>query len=283
MCLPDKTSLASPARAFESITMNHSSTLATALASINGVVLHLPEEVVSPDELRQRAYSELLRQAAVAQRLLPASDAATADGVLSEEASSAIEALLEHNLSQPEPSEDACRRHHAAHQATYSTGERVRVRHILFAVTPGVDVVALRNRAETTLLDVRCHDGQALDDAFAKAASTMSNCPSGAEGGDLGWLVTTDCAPEFAKELFGHAEVGVLPRLVHSRFGLHVVEILAREPGVPQPYEIVKGAVSQSLKQQAYVTALRQYMQVLAGEANIVGVDIDAADTPLVQ
>jgi peptidyl-prolyl cis-trans isomerase C len=253
------------------------------LASINGVVLHLPDEVIGPDELRQRAYSELLRQAAVAQGLLPASDAATADGVLSEEASNAIEVLLAQSLSQPDPSEEACRRHHAAHQATYSTGERVRVRHILFAVTPGVDVVALRNRAETTLLDVRCHDGRALDDAFAKAASAMSNCPSGAEGGDLGWLVTADCAPEFAKELFGHAEVGVLPRLVHSRFGLHVVEILAREPGVPQAYEIVKGAVSQSLKQQAYVTALRQYMQVLAGEAEIVGVDIDAADTPLVQ
>ncbi len=282
MCLPVKTSLASPARAFESQPMTNQ-TFSTALASINGVVLQLPEEVISPDELRQRAYSELLRQAAVAQGLLTESDAATADGVLSEEASSAIEQLLERNLTQPEPSEEACRRHHAAHQATYSTGERVQVRHILFAVTPGVDVVALRNRAETTLLDVRCHDGQALDDAFAKAASTMSNCPSGAEGGDLGWLVTTDCAPEFAKELFGHAEVGVLPRLVHSRFGLHVVEILAREPGVPQAYEIVKGAVSQSLKQQAYVTALRQYMQVLAGEANIVGVDIDAADTPLVQ
>lgn len=257
--------------------------MATELASINGVVLQLPEEVISADELRQRAYSELLRQAAIHQGLLPSSDAATADGVLSEDASSAIEHLLEHNLTQPEPSEDACRRHHAAHQATYSTGERVQVRHILFAVTPGVDVVALRNRAETTLLDVRCNDGSAVNETFAKAASTMSNCPSGAEGGDLGWLVSADCAPEFAKELFGHAEVGVLPRLVHSRFGLHVVEILAREPGVPQAYEIVRGAVSQSLKQQAYVTALRQYMQVLAGEADIVGVDIEAADTPLVQ
>ena len=283
MCLPVKTSPANPARAFERHTMTNPTLMATELASINGVVLQLPEEVISPDELRQRAYSELLRQAAIHQGLLPSSDAATADGVLSEDASSAIEQLLEHNLTQPEPSEDACRRHHAAHQATYSTGERVQVRHILFAVTPGVDVVALRNRAETTLLDVRCHDGSAVNETFAKAASTMSNCPSGAEGGDLGWLVSADCAPEFAKELFGHAEVGVLPRLVHSRFGLHVVEILAREPGVPQAYEIVRGAVSQSLKQQAYVTALRQYMQVLAGEADIVGVDIEAADTPLVQ
>ena len=53
-----------------------------------------------------------------------------------------IEALLERSIALPDPSEEACRRHHAAHEATYRTGERVRVRHILFAVTPGVDVVA---------------------------------------------------------------------------------------------------------------------------------------------
>lgn len=252
------------------------------IARINGIALHGVEETLSADELRQRAYSELLRQAAQGQGLLPAGDAPSADGVLGEDASSAIEALLEQNLAIPEPSDEACRRHHAAHQSTYSTGERVQVRHILFAVTQGVDVVALRNRAETTLLDVRCHDGSKLD-GFAKAASTLSNCPSGAQGGDLGWLTTDDCAPEFAKELFGHAEVGVLPRLVHSRFGLHVVEILARESGVEQGFEAVHGAVAMSLRQKAYVTALRQYLSLLAGEAVVEGVDLEAADTPLVQ
>ena len=283
MCLPVKTSLASPALAFESCAMTHPNSPTTELPRINSVVLQLSGEVLSPDELRQRAYSELLRQAAITQGLLCRNDAPTADGVMSTDASNAIELLLETNLTIPEPSEEACRRHHAAHQAAYSKGERIHARHILFGVTLGVDVVALRNRAETTLLDVRCHDGQALDDAFAKAAGTMSNCPSGAEGGNLGWLVHTDCAPEFAKELFGHKEVGVLPRLVHSRFGLHVVEILQREAGLDQPFEVVQGAVNLSLKQKTYVTALRQYMQLLAGEAFIEGVDIEAADTPLVQ
>ncbi len=253
------------------------------VASINAIALHAPGEVLDAETLRQRAYSELLRQEAIAQGLLDPLDAGPVDGVLGETASAAIELLLDQNLVQPEPLEAACRRHHVAHQAKYCIGERVQVRHILFAVTPGTDVVALRNRAETTLLDVRCHDGQALTDAFSKAASTMSNCPSGGDGGDLGWLAQADCAPEFAKEIFGHAEVGVLPRLVHSRFGLHVVEVLARDPGQAQPFEAVRAAVTQSLRQQAFVTALRQYMQLLAGGADIFGVDIEAADTPLVQ
>ena len=253
------------------------------IARVNGVALNTQAEALTADELRQRACSELLRQAAIAQGFLSSLDAAGVDGLLSEEASTAIEALLEQNLELPEPSDEACQRHHAAHQARYSTGERVLLRHILFAVTQGVDVVALRNRAETTLLDVRCHDSADTTDRFAKAASTQSNCPSGAEGGALGWLTAADCAPEFAKEVFGLSDVGVLPRLVHSRFGLHVVEVQERVAGAPQSFESVRGAVAMALRQTSYVTALRQYLSLLAGQAVLHGVDLDAVDTPLVQ
>ncbi len=257
-------------------------TNAATAARINGVVLHAPDEVLPPEELRQRACTELLRQAAQASGLLAAGDTAAEDGVISDAASSAIEALLEQYLVVPEPSDADCRRYYDAHASRYHTGERIRVRHILFAVTPGVDVVALRKRAEMALLDVRCHDG-GVTGVFTSAARELSNCPSGAAGGDLGWLGTEDCVPEFARELFGHAEVGVLPRLVHSRFGLHVVEVLEREPGTAQSFETVRVAVAAALRQHTYITALRQYLQVLAGAADVQGIDLDAADTPLVQ
>ena len=252
------------------------------IARINGVALNKPQESLSPEELRQRGCSELLRQAAIHAGLLDAADIAQVDGVISEAASTAIDQWLERELKLPDPESDACRRHYTAHLARYRTGERVRVRHVLFAVTPGMDVVALRNRAETCLLDVRCHDGSASE-RFARAARELSNCPSGEDGGELGWLAEADCAPEFARELLGHLEVGVLPRLVHSRFGLHVVEVLEREPGAQQSFESVQGAVRMALRQQAYVTALRQCLQVLAGAAEVEGVELDAADSPLVQ
>jgi len=283
MFLPGKTSRAAPVPVFKVMTMQTTHPTDTTVASINGVALHEVADALTADELRQRAYAELLRQTAIQKGLLDASDAPSTDGVASEAASAAIETLLEQELLVPEPSEEACRRHHAANQASYTTGERVNVRHILFAVTPGVDLNALRKQAEGTLLNVRCFDSNNTDDAFSKAASTLSNCPSGAEGGQLGWLTHADCAPEFAKELFGHAEVGVLPRLVHSRFGLHVVEVLGREAGVAQPFESVLGAVRMTLKQQTYVTALRQYLSLVAGDAIVQGVDLEAADTPLVQ
>jgi peptidyl-prolyl cis-trans isomerase C len=257
-------------------------TVRASAARANGIPLNAPGETLAPEELRQRACTELLRQAAQTAGLLDPSDQATPDGVVSEAAAKAIDALLEKTLQVPEPSEDACRRHYAANAPAYRIGERVRLRHILFAVTPGVDVAALRRRAEVALLDVRSHDGKDAS-RFADVARDLSNCPSGAEGGDLGWLAAGDCAPEFARDVFGHAEVGVLPRLAHTRFGLHVIEILERSHGVLEAFEVVRDAVVTSLRQQAYVTALRPYLSILAADATLEGLDLDLAITPVIR
>lgn len=254
-----------------------------AVASVNGVPLHTEGESIDMESLRQRAYSELLRQAAQRRGLLPVGDAPPADGVLSEQASLAIEQLLETELRLPEPDETACQRYFEAHAAKFALGEKVHARHVLFAVTPGVDVDALRQRAEAALVALRCGD----DQAFARAAEEFSNCPSGAEGGDLGWLTRDECVPEFGAALFGQdeasAHVGVLPRLVSSRFGFHVVRVEAREPGQAQSFAQVQGAIAQTLRQQTYVTALRQYLDLLAGAARIEGLVLDGADSPLLQ
>lgn len=237
---------------------------------------------LSPAERRQRASLELLRLAAIEEGLLPAEDPAPVDGVLSESAAEAIDQWVADHVVVPEPDEEACRRYHAAHPARFAVGEKVQARHILFAVTDGVDVNRLRARAEQVLLDVRADPHR-----FAQAAQDNSNCPSAERGGDLGWLHEQECVPEFAKELFkqdeGAANVGVLPRLVHSRFGLHVVEVLARDAGHQPAYEEVKQAVSQSLKQQAWITAMRQAMLMLATRWEVVGADLNAADSPLIQ
>jgi peptidyl-prolyl cis-trans isomerase C len=255
-------------------------TAAKTLPHINGVVLSTPEEALDDETLRQRACTELLRQAAMRAGLLASDDPAPVDGATSEAASLAIEALLDRELQLPEPSEEACRRWHAAQGAKLAVGERVHARHVLFAVTPGVPINGLRQRAEACLLELRCEDGGGR---FAEVAAATSNCPSGAEGGDLGWLRAADCAPEFARELFGQATIGVLPRLVATRFGLHVVEVLARDAGTEPPFEAVRSAVAQTLRQQTFASGLRQYLQTLAGAAQIEGVDLETASGPLVQ
>lgn len=249
------------------------------LASVNEIVIAQADEALSEDQLRQRAYSELLRQRAQQLGLLAADDPAPEQGVMSEAASRAIEALMDRELTGPEPDEASCRRHFDAHARRYAQGERLHLRHILFAVTPGVDVTLLRQRAESQLIALRASDSA----AFVEAASTLSNCPSGAQGGQLGWTTAAECAPEFGRDVFGRTEIGVLPQLVHSRFGLHIVAIEAREPGTMPAFETVREAVAQQMRQQLQLSSLRQYLQTLVAEARVEGIALQAAESPLVQ
>jgi peptidyl-prolyl cis-trans isomerase C len=241
----------------------------TAVARVNGIALHEPGEHLTDEALRQRACTELLRQQA--DRL----------GIAGGTTSHAIETLLEQAIGLPEPTEEACRRLFDANPSRYAVGERLLLRHVLFAVTPGTDVNALRQRAEALLFELRCADPGT--DAFSAAAKRCSNCPTGADGGDLGWVTRDDCAQEFAQEVFGQQTVGILPRLVHSRFGFHVVEVCSREAGQQPEFSEVRQAIAQRLRQQTWTSALRQYLQLLVGEAELEGVDIEGSTTPLVQ
>lgn len=236
---------------------------------VNGVALHEPGEEVTEESVRQRAYTELLRQEA------------SAKGIDGGTTTASVEALLDNEIDVPEPTVEACRRYFEASPARFARGERLSLRHVLFAVTPGVDVKALRLRAEALLLDLRCADS--ASDAFATAAAKWSNCPTGAMGGDLGWVTKDECAQEFAQQVFGQQTVGILQRLVHSRFGFHVVEVRAREAGVQPDFDDVQQAIAIRLRHQTWSNALRQYLQVLVGKAQLEGVELEGADTPLVQ
>jgi peptidyl-prolyl cis-trans isomerase C len=250
----------------------------SAAVTVGGVPVVLAAETeLDAGERRQRVCTELLRQAAMRAGLLAADDPAPLAGAISSAASTAIETLLDQALPQAEPDEAACRRHFEAHTARHAVGERLLLRHVLFAITPGLDLAAMRRRAEACLLELRAAQrapGEA--DAFAETARQWSNCPSGAEGGALGWLQADDCAEEFARAVFGATEVGVLPRLVTSRHGLHVVEVLAREPGRVPAFEEVRGAVALALAQQRFATELRRYLDTLAAAAEIEGLDFEA-------
>ena len=62
-----------------------------------------------------------------------------------------------------------------------------------------------------------------------------------------------------------------------------MVQVCARKPAQPQAFDQVQASIALVLRQQAWVNALRQYLQLLAGSAEVEGVQLDAADSPLVQ
>jgi len=250
-------------------------------ASVNGVPLHAPGERLDAATLRQRACIELLRQAARTERLLDANDEPMNAGSTDEGIASAIEALIARDLALPDITEDACRRYHTSHMDSFTVGARVHAWHILFALGPETALEPIRQRAETCLLDLRT--GARQLERFAGAAQHLSNYPSGQQGGDLGWLTRADCAPEFAKALFDNNHVGVLPQLVRSRFGFHVVRVMAREAGRDPGFESVRPAVEARLRAHAYAVAVSRHLQSLAEQAILVGVAIGNAESPYSQ
>jgi len=253
-------------------------------ARINGIALHPAGQRPLEDELRELAYTELLRQRAVAQGLLAARDGDLAPEPTETERQ-VLEAMVDADVHSPVPQAEECQRYYQAHQAQFTVGQALHVRHILFAVTPGVNVQALAVRAEKALLELTHKDTPAA--RFAQLAAELSNCPTSAHGGDLGWISPQDCAPELAKALFQqshqHSGVGIHPMLVHSRFGFHIVQVLERRAGTVPPYEAVQERIARQLAMQSRARALHQYMSLLAGEAELEHIALQAADSPLVQ
>jgi peptidyl-prolyl cis-trans isomerase C len=231
------------------------------MSTVNGVEV--------PD--RAAAVRELLRQRAVAAGLL---DAGAGEDFVNE----AIEALLEREVRTPEPDEAECRRWYDAQPEAFRSGDLVFVRHILFAVTPGVPVEALRRKAEETL-----HALRKDPERFAELAAELSNCPSGQQGGALGQLSRGESVPEFEREVFAGGDTGLLPRLVNTRYGFHVVAVEGRVEGRVLPFEAVRDTIALRLTATVAEHALQQYVQVLAGQAELEGVDLGAAASPLLQ
>jgi peptidyl-prolyl cis-trans isomerase C len=218
------------------------------------------------------AARELLRQRAMAVGLLAP---ATHDETAIDEA---IEALLAREVVTPSPTEEECRRYYEAHRSEFQSGDLVHARHILFQVTPSVRVPEMRARAEQTLNDLLREP-----DRFETVARELSNCPSGQHGGNLGQISRGDTVPEFEKALFRLGASGILREIVKTRYGFHIVAVDQSIPGKPLSFEAVHERIAQQLRASVEERALRQYVSILAGQAKITGVDLQRAETPLVQ
>lgn len=189
-----------------------------------------------------------------------------------------VAALLEQEVSVPQADDAACALYYRNHPQRFTSGEMVEARHILFQVTPSVPLELVRETAQSILETLR-----SAPERFDELARQYSNCPSGAVGGNLGQLSRGQCVPEFDKLIFRLGEGELAERLLETRFGLHIVQVLRRVDGKLLPFEAVQAQIADYLATSAWQRAVHQYLQLLVGRADIVGVTLEGADTPLVQ
>lgn len=238
--------------------------------TVNGIEIAVASG--APAELA--AARELLRQRAIEVGLLGPATTGDEEGTVD----AAIETLLAREVVTPSPSDEECRRYYEGHRREFQSGDLVHARHILFQITPQVNVPQMRARAEQTLNELL-----AAPDRFEALAGELSNCPSGQQGGNLGQFGQGDTVPEFEKAVFKFGASGILRDIIKTRYGFHIVAVDQSIPGKLLPFEVVRERIAERLRTRVEEKAIRQYVSVLAARAEISGVDLDAASSPLVQ
>lgn len=240
--------------------------------TINGVELtdadmeqELPLHADAPNPMRAATTALVLRRVLRDEAARQGLDLASEDD--------AIGVLLERHAPAPEADEAACRRYYQANPQRFIVGELIEADHILFQVTPGVNLDMMRAHAGAVLADLLADPS-----GFAEVARRQSNCPSAAVGGNLGQLGRGDTVPEFEKAVFALPAGGLLPQVLETRHGLHIVRVTRRIEGRLLPFEQVRESIASALAAASRDTAWRQYARLLVERADVRGIDLGAAE-----
>jgi len=191
-----------------------------------------------------------------------------------------IRTLLAREVKTPEPDEATCRRFYDSNQKRFRSPDLFEAAHILFPADPeDADATArAKQQAAAALGEVL-----AAPQRFADLARELSACSSAAHGGNLGQISRGQTVPEFETFLFNIEEGQTCPVPVKTRFGYHVLRLNRRIEGRQLPFEVVRDKIADYLREHVWRRAISQYLQLLVGQAEIRGIELNGASTPLVQ
>lgn len=190
-----------------------------------------------------------------------------------------MRALIEREVVTPEPDEASCLRYYEQNRQRFRSSDLFEAAHILVAAPPNdsnARAVA-RAAAESILNAVRSNPAR-----FEQLARDRSDCRTSAEsGGRLGQITHGQTVDEFEAALARMHEGEFA--IVETRFGFHVVRLDRRAPGQTMPFEVARDRIANYLAASVQRRALAQYVSLLAGRANITGIALASAASPLVQ
>lgn len=216
---------------------------------------------------------ELLLQEArrLAVPIEPASDG---EGRRETDEEALVRGLIDREVRTPEADRASCLRYYEQNRRGFRTPDLYAVRHILLLAnrTDSPEVA----QAILARLVVDPHE-------FAILASAHSACPSGKTAGNLGQIGPGQTVPEFESSLARIAVGTIHSEPVQTRYGLHIVAVDRRIDGRFLPFELVHDRIATWMHEKVRRGAIRQYVAILVGKADIQGIELTAASSPLVQ
>ncbi|MBZ9881092.1 peptidylprolyl isomerase [Mesorhizobium sp. CA10] len=190
-----------------------------------------------------------------------------------------VRGLIEREVHVPEADEEMLRRFYENNLRRFVTPPLLEADHILIAARRD-DKEAFAAAREKAL---SLRSGlAAAPERFAALARDCSDCPSATVGGSLGQIGPGDTTPEFEAAL-GDLAPGEISSPVETRYGVHLIRLTRRIDGRQLPFEHVRERIASYLAEHVSRQATAQYVALLVGRADIVGIAIDGASSPLVQ
>lgn len=221
---------------------------------------------------------ELLLQEA--RRLdIPVDPEVDADGRLETAEDALIRALVEREVPVPQADEAELRRFYDNNRHRFVTAALYEADHILFAARrDDKDSFASAREQALALQELLARE----PDRFSELARDCSDCPSAALGGSLGQIGPGDTTAEFEAALMSLASGAISPP-IETRYGIHLIRLRRRIDGRQLPFEAVRERIESYLGEHVRRQAMAQYIAVLIGKADIRGIALDGAASPLVQ
>ena len=158
-----------------------------------------------------------------------------------------------------DPTEDEVAKFYEAHKAEFVVPHQVLCQHIL---VKGSDDAALD---KIKAIRERIVSGGA---DFAEEAKKNSDCPSGQEGGSLGWFGRGMMVPEFDKVAF-EMKKGEVSGVVSTQFGYHIIYKADEKGGGQQTLVDVHDQVKDLLRHETRGRAMDAFVAELRANAKI--------------
>jgi len=147
----------------------------------------------------------------------------------------------------------------------YKVKERVKASHILINSKSDEDASV---RAEKRKKLEAIQDKIAKGADFAALAKENSDCPSKAQGGDLGFFERGQMVKPFEDAAF-KLKVGEVSDIVETPFGFHLIKVTGHEDPKTMSLDEVKTQIASNLQQQKQNDVIRAYIEKLRGAAKL--------------
>ena len=166
----------------------------------------------------------------------------------------------------PDPTDDEVAAFFEAHKAEFVTPPQVLCQHILVKSEEG-DLPEAKSAAFEKIRAIR--ERIVKDGAdFAEEAKKNSDCPSGQEGGSLGWFGRGMMVPEFDKVAF-EMKKGEVSDIVTTQFGFHIIYKADEKGGGAQTLVDVHDQVKDLLRHEARGRAMDAFVAELREKAKV--------------